>query len=289
MTFSGSLTALITPFNRGAIDEDAFARLVDWQIENGTHGLVPVGTTGESPTLNHEEHNHITELCVKFAKGRVPVMAGTGSNATGEAIMMTQFAERAGADGALLAAPYYNKPTQEGLYQHYKAIHDATDIPLVVYNIPGRSVVDISDETLLRLAELPRIVGVKDATGDLERPKALQGLDNFIQLSGEDDTAVDFNRLGGVGCISVTANIAPKLCSEMQSLCLEGKFDEADAINAKLAPLHAAMFAEVSPQPVKYAAELLGFGDGSLRLPLIDATDATKQQVKAAMEALDLI
>ncbi|NDF12831.1 MAG: 4-hydroxy-tetrahydrodipicolinate synthase [Proteobacteria bacterium] len=292
--FKGSFTALITPFKNGEVDEAAFKRLVDWQIKEGTHGLVPCGTTGESPTLDHGEHNRVIELCVKTAKGRVPVMAGTGSNSTDEAVAMTKFAEKAGADGALLAAPYYNKPTQEGLYQHFKAIHDETRIPLFLYNIPGRSVVDMKDELIARLAQLPRIKGLKDATGDLARPLSLamqlrKRKHDFIQLSGEDATAIAFNVHGGKGCISVTSNIAPKLCAQLQDASLKGDIAKAMKIQEKLMPIHKAMFVETSPGPVKYAASLMGICKAEWRLPLVPPSKASQQQVKEALELAGLI
>jgi 4-hydroxy-tetrahydrodipicolinate synthase len=289
--FSGVLTALITPFKNGVVDEQAYTNFVDWQIKQGVHGLVPCGTTGESPTLSHSEHDHVVALCIEAAKNRVPVLAGTGSNSTAEAIRMTQNAKKAGADGALIVTPYYNKPTQRGLYAHFAAIHDAVEIPIIIYNIPGRSVVDMNVETMAELAKLPRIVGVKDATADLFRPaKALAAMGaDFCQLSGEDATALEFNQAGGVGCISVTANIAPKLVSQTQNLWREGKVEEAFALQQKLIPLHDAMFCETSPAPVKYAASLLGLCQGDLRLPLVEITDESKAKVKNAMQQLGLI
>jgi 4-hydroxy-tetrahydrodipicolinate synthase len=283
--FKGSIVALITPFRDGRVDEKAFAALIDWQIAEGTNGLVPCGTTGESPTLSHEEHMAVIELCVKAAKGRVPVIAGTGSNSTEEAIMLTRHAKEAGAAAALVVTPYYNKPTQEGLYRHYKAIHDAVDIPILIYNIPGRSVVDMSVATMARLAELKNIVGVKDATNDLVRPVRTRlaiGRD-FCQLSGEDATVVPFLAQGGVGCISVTANIAPRLCAELHRAWAKGDLAKVSEINDKLIPVHDAMFVETNPMPVKYAASLLGLCTGELRLPLVEVTDATKERVKAAL------
>ncbi len=292
--FSGCFTALITPLTETGIDEEAFTRLIEWQIGEGVHGLVPSGTTGESPTLTHEEHNHVIELCVRAAAGRVPVMAGTGSNATAEAIMMTQHAEKVGADAVLIACPYYNKPTQEGIYQHYKAIHDASTIPIVLYNIPGRSVVDINDSTMARLAELPRIIGNKDATGDLSRPLNICQLlkdvrDDFVLLSGEDATAVEFNEKGGQGCISVTANIAPKQCAALQDAFLAGNVDEAYAIQKALMPLHDAMFCETSPGPVKYAAARMGLCEERLRLPLVPPSKAHQAQIDNALLEMGLI
>lgn len=291
--FSGCYTALITPFKQGKFDHAAFAHLVEWQIAEGIHGLVPCGTTGESPTLSHAEHQAVVEQCVKVAKGRVKVLAGTGSNATEEAIELTQHAEKAGADGALVIAPYYNKPTPEGLYQHFKAIHDATRIPIVLYNVPGRCVVDMSDGLIARLAELPRIVGLKDATGNLERPSTLSlalgtKAKDFIQISGEDSTAVAFNLQGGKGVISVTSNIAPKLCAEVQNLSLAGKWQEAIALQQKLMPLHKAMFVETSPGPVKYAASLLKLCSAEIRLPLVQPQAETKQLVAERLKQLGI-
>ncbi len=286
----GSCTALITPFCKGRLDEKAFEKVVEFQINAGTHGLVPSGTTGESPTLSHEEHDLVTEICVDVAKGRTPVIAGTGSNSTLEAIALTQHAQKAGADYALVVVPYYNKPNQEGLFQHFKAIHDATDIPIILYNVPGRTITDLNEETVLRLAELPRIVGIKDATGELDRPKSLTAkLPDFIQLSGEDDTVLEFLELGGVGCISVTANIAPKLCADMHNLWREGKQDEARAIQQRLMPLHNLMFIESSPAPVKYAGSLLGLCDNDIRLPLIPIKAENEGKIRTAMEELELI
>lgn len=292
MTFRGSFVALITPMRRdGAIDERAFQDFVDWQIAEGTHGLVPVGTTGESPTLSHEEHKRVVELCVEAANGRVPVMAGTGSNSTAEAIDLTRHAKRAGADAALVVTPYYNRPTQEGLFLHFKAIAEAVDLPIVIYNIPGRSAVDMLPETMGRLAALPNIVGVKDATANLARPLAQRracGAD-FIQLSGEDHTALAFNAAGGVGCISVTANVAPRLCAEMQSAWAEGEVRRAMAIQERLAPVHDAMFCETSPGPVKYAAHLLGRCEETARLPLAPIAEASRAKVRAALVEAGLL
>jgi 4-hydroxy-tetrahydrodipicolinate synthase len=284
-TLAGSLVALITPFSDGKVDERAFQALVDWQIKEGTHGLVPCGTTGESPTLSHEEHRRLVELCVEVADRRVPVVAGTGSNSTAEAISLTQHAKAVGADAALVVTPYYNKPTQEGLYQHFKAIHDAADLPIIIYNIPGRSVIDMSVATMARLAALPNIVGVKDATADLARPLRTRveiGPD-FIQLSGEDATATGFLAQGGVGCISVTANVAPRLCAEMHNAWNRGDMVEMARIRDLLMPLHHAMFVETSPAPVKYAAHLLGLCRPELRLPLVETTPATQEMVRAAL------
>ena len=290
--FQGSLTALITPFRGDKVDVKAFQDLCDWQITEGSHGLVPAGTTGESPTLDHAEHQNVVELCLEVAKGRVPILAGTGSNSTKEAIRLTQHAERKGASGALIVTPYYNKPTQEGLYHHFKAIHDATDLPIVIYNVPPRSMVDMSIKTMQRLAELPRIVGVKDATADLARPlmlrMALEG-EKFCQLSGEDATALPFLAQGGVGCISVTANIAPRLLAEMHTEWQKGQIVRAMEINQQLAPLHAALFSETNPVPVKYAASLLDKSTDETRLPLSLAKDETKEIVRRAMHQVGLL
>ena len=288
----GSLVALITPMREdGAVDEKAFAELVEWQIAEGTEGLVPVGTTGESPTLTHEEHKRVVEICVEVARKRVPVVAGTGSNSTAEAIDFTRHAKQAGADACLVVSPYYNKPTQEGLFLHFTAIADAVDLPIIVYNIPPRSVVDILPDTMARLAQHPNIVGVKDATANLARPLHTRrgcGAD-FIQLSGEDHTALAFNAAGGHGCISVTANVAPRLCAEMQRAWRTGRIEEAMAIQDRLAPLHDALFAETSPGPVKYAASLLGYGTARCRLPLAPAADATRARVREAMVGAGLL
>ncbi|MEA1676264.1 4-hydroxy-tetrahydrodipicolinate synthase [Nitrospirillum sp. BR 11163] len=288
---AGSLVALITPFTDGKVDERAFQALVDWQVKEGTHGLVPCGTTGKSPTLSHEEHRRLVELCVEVANRRVPVVAGTGSNSTAEAISLTKHAKAVGADAALVVTPYYNKPTQEGLYQHFKAIHDAADLPIIIYNIPGRSVIDMSIATMARLAALPNIVGVKDATADLVRPLRTRveiGAD-FIQLSGEDATATAFLAQGGVGCISVTANVAPRLCAEMQNAWVRGDLVEMARIRDLLMPLHHAMFVETSPAPVKYAASLLGLCRPELRLPLVETTPATQELVRAALVGAGLL
>ncbi|MBV8167912.1 MAG: 4-hydroxy-tetrahydrodipicolinate synthase [Alphaproteobacteria bacterium] len=289
--FYGSCTALITPFKGDKVDEAAFQKLCAWQIENGTNGLVPVGTTGESPTLSHAEHNRVVELCVEVARGKAPVIAGAGSNSTAEAIAMTQHAQKVGAQAVLSVAPYYNKPTQEGLYQHFKAIHDASDIPIIVYNIPPRSIVDISVETFARLAKLPRIVGVKDATMDLARPLRMRLAlgENFIQLSGEDATAIPLMSQGGHGCISVTSNIAPKLLSEMHGAWRAGDFASVQKINDRLLPVHDAMFCETSPGPVKYAASLLGLCGPDVRLPLVQPSDASKARIRSVMEKAGLL
>ena len=290
--FKGSFVALITPMRAdGAVDEDAFARFVDWQITEGTHGLVPVGTTGESPTLSHDEHKRVVEIAISVARGRVPVMAGAGSNSTAEAIELARHAKQAGADAALVVTPYYNKPTQEGLYLHYNAIADACDIPIVIYNIPGRSVVDMSVDTMARLAKHPNIVGVKDATANLTRPlhttRACGA--SFCQLSGEDHTAIAFLASGGHGCISVTGNIAPRLASQMHAAWQDGRVEEAMAIQTRLVPLHDAMFCETSPGPVKYAASLLGHGTEHCRLPMAPIAAASKARVRAAMTEVGLL
>ena len=282
----GSITALVTPFENGQVDEKAFRKLVNWQIEQGTHGLVPCGTTGESPTLAHEEHHRITEICIEEAAGRVPVVAGCGSNSTREAISLLTHAKEAGADAALIAMPYYNKPKQEGLFQHFKALNDAVDLPLVIYNIPGRSVVDMSVETMSRcFSELKNVIGVKDATGNVARvpmQRMAMGSD-FIQLSGEDQTALGFNAHGGVGCISVTSNVAPKLASEFQEACQAGDFATALTIQDKLTDLHHALFIESSPGPVKYALSLLDICSAEMRLPMVPISTETAEMVKAAM------
>ncbi|MFC5354597.1 4-hydroxy-tetrahydrodipicolinate synthase [Azospirillum himalayense] len=287
----GSIVALLTPFKNGKVDEAAFQSFVEWQVAQGTHGLVPCGTTGESPTLSHEEHNRVVELCIEAAGGKVPVVAGTGSNSTEEAISLTQHAKKAGATAALVVTPYYNKPTQEGLYQHFKAIHDAADLPIVIYNIPGRSVVDMSVATMARLAKLPNIIGVKDATADLARPvRLLQEVGpDFIQLSGEDATALAFNAQGGVGCISVTANIAPAQCAAMQDAWRKGDLATAYTYRDLLTPLHDSMFVETSPAPVKYAASLLGKSSDEVRLPLVAASESTRTTVRDAMKKAGLL
>jgi 4-hydroxy-tetrahydrodipicolinate synthase len=270
----------------GRVDESAFRKFVAWQIKEGSHGLVPVGTTGESPTVTPEEHKRLIEICVEEAAGRVPVIAGTGSNSTAEAIEYTEHAKQAGADAALVVCPYYNKPTQEGLYAHFKAIAKAVDIPIFVYNVPARTVANISPETLARLArDCPNIIGTKDASADLTRPSIQRHLsgENFIQLSGEDGTALAFNAHGGVGCISVTANVAPRLCSEFQDTTLKGDFRHALKLQDRLMPLHKALFVETSPAPIKYAVSLLGHCTPELRLPLIECTEGTKKQVRDAM------
>lgn len=289
--FQGSITALITPMKDGAVDEDAYRKLIEWQIAEGTNGLVPVGTTGESPTLSHDEHMRVVEICIETASGRVPVIAGTGSNNTAEAIFLTQHAEKAGADGALVVTPYYNKPTQEGLYQHFKAISEATKLPIIIYNIPPRSVINMTVETMARLSKIDNIVGQKDATADLTRPslqRAASGKD-FIQLSGEDGTALAYMAHGGRGCISVTANVAPKLCSQFQAACLAGDFAKALEIQDILMPLHDALFVESNPSPVKYAAELLGLCTAQVRAPLVEMQDASKTIVRDAMKKAGIL
>ncbi len=291
--FKGSITALITPFSEGGehIDEEALARLVNRQIAAGSHGLVPVGTTGESPTLSHDEHRRVVELTIEIAAGRVPVIAGAGSNSTREAIELAQHAQKAGADGALVVTPYYNKPSQEGLYQHYRAIHDATDIPIIIYNIPGRCVIDMSVATMARLAELPRIVGVKDATARLDRvsqQRAAIGPD-FVQLSGEDATALGFMAHGGQGCISVTANIAPELCARFQQACLRGDFAQALTLQDQLMPLHDALFVESNPVPAKYAAARLGLCNPDVRGPLAPIGEAARAAVDQALVKVGLM
>ena len=283
--FRGSFTALVTPFKDGSLDERGFRDLVEWQIAEGTHGLVPVGTTGECPTLSHDEHKAVVEWCVDQAGGRVPVIAGAGSNSTREAIHLAQHAERVGADAVLVVTPYYNKPSQEGLYLHFKAINDAIGIPIVMYNIPGRSVIDMSVETMARLFALKNIVGVKDATANLTRAsqQRLAMGPEFIQLSGEDATALGFMAHGGDGCISVTSNVAPRLCSEFQSACLDGNFRTALDIQDRLLPLHTGLFLENSPAPTKYALNLLGRMDETVRLPLAACGDSTRAKVREAM------
>ena len=292
--FKGSNVALITPFKNNGLDEDAYIKLIHFQIDNGTNGLVPAGTTGESPTLSHDEHQRVIDLCIKESNGKIPVIAGTGSNSTEEAISLTTHAEKAGASGALIVTPYYNKPTQEGLYQHYKAINDTCGIPIIIYNIPGRSVIDMSVDTMARLYELKNIVGVKDATGDLNRVnQTLEKLGkDFIQLTGNDDNVFEFNKRGGVGTISVTANIAPKLCSDFQRLSksdTDNEIKEAERLDKILQPVHHSLFVESNPSPVKYAAKLLGLCDDSVRLPLVKVTEKTKEIVKKALQSAKLI
>ena len=289
--FRGSFTAMVTPFKNGSLDERAFRGLVDWQIAEGTNGLVPVGTTGESPTLSHEEHRQVVGWCIAQAKSRVPVIAGAGSNCTAEALELARHAERAGANAVLVVTPYYNKPTQEGLYQHFKAINDAIGIPIIIYNIPGRSVIDMSVETMKRLYELPNIAGVKDATANVVRvTQQRQELgEDFNQLSGEDATALGFMAHGGHGCISVTSNVAPRMCAEFQSACLRGDFATALRLHEKLMPLHAALFAETNPAPAKYALSLLGRCADTVRLPMVLIAEKTKAAVRAAMVHAGLI
>ena len=292
--FKGSNVALITPFKNNKLDDDNYIKLIHFHIKNGTSGLVPAGTTGESPTLSHDEHERVIELCVKESNGKLPVIAGTGSNSTEEAISLTTHAEKIGANGALIVTPYYNKPTQEGLYQHYKAINDKCGIPIMIYNIPGRSVIDMSVDTMARLYELKNIVGVKDATGDLNRvDQSLKKMGkDFIQLTGNDDNALEFNKRGGVGTISVTANIAPKLCSEFQKFSVlkdEKSKLEAERIDKILQPLHHSMFVESNPSPVKYAAKLLDLCDDEVRLPMVKVNDKTKKIVEDALKSTKLI
>ena len=292
--FKGSNVALVTPFKNNKLDEECYLKLINFHLENGTNGLVPAGTTGESPTLNHDEHEKVIELCIKEAKGRIPVIAGTGSNSTLEAIALTKHAEKAGADGVLVVTPYYNKPTQEGLYHHYKAINDNTSLPIIIYNIPSRCVIDMSVETMARLFELKNIAGVKDATGDLNRlDQTIKKLGpEFIQLTGEDGLALEFNKRGGVGIISVTANIAPKLCSDFQKFSKsnsDNEMKEAERINKILQPLHKSLFIESNPSPVKYAAKLLGLCDDEVRLPLVKVKKETQLAVKKALENAKLI
>ena len=292
--FKGSNVALITPFKNNKLDEDSYIKLINFHLENGTNGLVPAGTTGESPTLSHDEHQKVIQLCVSETKNKVPVIAGTGSNSTEEAISLSKHAEKAGADGILIVTPYYNKPTQEGLYQHYKSINDNCGLPIIIYNIPSRSVVDMSVDTMARLFELKNIVGVKDATGDLNRvdqQKAKMG-NEFIQLTGNDDNAFEFNKRGGVGAISVTANIAPKLCSEFQKFSKsnsDNEFKEAQRLDQMLQPLHKTLFIESNPSPVKYAAKLLGLCGDEVRLPLVRITTNSQEEVKKALSLAQLI
>lgn len=289
--FSGSYTAMVTPFKNGELDEVSLRRNVNFQIENGTHGLVPVGTTGESPTVTEEEHKRVIQVVVEESAGRVPVMAGAGSNNPVEALAFAKAAEQSGADGILCVAGYYNRPSQEGLYQHFKFIHDASKLPIVIYNIPPRAIVDIQPETLARLAQLPRVVGVKDATGDLARPSIEKHLigNDFSYLSGEDLTAIAYNSVGGKGCISVTSNVAPKLCSELQLACQQGDYIKAQAIHERLVPLHQALFTEPSPAGIKYAMSLIDLCTDDVRLPIMPLQADSKENIKAAMTALGLI
>ena len=290
-SFRGSFTALVTPFKNGSLDEKSFRDIVEWQISEGTNGLVPVGTTGESPTLSHDEHKKVVEWCIDQVDGRVPVIAGSGSNSTAEAIELSRHAEEAGADAVLIVTPYYNKPTQEGLYQHYRAINDAIRIPIIIYNIPGRSIVDMSVETMARLFELKNIAGVKDATANMTRvsqQRAAMGPD-FNQLSGEDITALGFMAHGGHGCISVTSNVAPRLCSEFQAACLKGDFKTALKLQDKLALLHTNLFVETSPAPIKYAMSLIGKCANTVRLPIVPASEKAQAAVRQAMVHAGLI
>ena len=292
--FKGSNVALITPFKDNELDEENYIKLINFHIENGTNGLVPAGTTGESPTLNHNEHQKVIEICIKESAGKIPVIAGTGSNSTEEAVSLTKHAEKAGANGVLVVTPYYNKPTQEGLYQHYKAINDNTNLPIIIYNIPSRCVIDMSVDTMAKLFELKNIAGVKDATGDLNRlDQTIQKLGNeFIQLTGEDGLAFEFNKRGGVGIISVTANIAPKLCSEMQMLSKSKNNEDlkkAEEIDRSLQPLHKALFIESNPAPVKYAAKVLGLCSDEIRLPLVNVQKKTEEQVDKALSIAKLV
>ncbi len=289
--FKGSIVALITPFQNGQVDEEALRKLVDWHVEQGTHGIVPCGTTGESPTLSHEEHGRVVEIVIEQAAGRLPIIAGAGSNNTAEAISLTQHAEKAGADAVLHVAGYYNRPNQEGLYQHFKALHDASNIPIIVYNIPPRAIVDILPDTMSRLAELPRIVGVKDATGDVarvSRERLLMG-DSFCHLSGEDGTALAYNSQGGDGCISVTANVAPALCAEFQEACMAGSFDKALKLHDRLMPLHVSLFLEPSPAGTKYAASRLGLCGAEARLPIVPVTEGTADKIDTALTHAGLL
>ena len=288
--FKGSIVALITPFKNDKLDEENYINLIHYHLKNGTHGIVPGGTTGESPTLSHSEHKKIIEISVKETKGKIPTIAGTGSNSTSEAIELSKYAESAGSDGLLIVTPYYNKPTQEGLYQHYKKINDNVGIPIIIYNIPSRSVIDMSVETMGRLFELKNIAGVKDATGDLKRvelQKKLMG-NEFIQLTGNDDNAFEFNKLGGVGAIGVTANIAAKLSSEFQKACVED-INKAIELNKILQPIHEAMFIESNPSPVKYAASLLNMCSSNVRLPLVEVEEATKQKISKALKVAKIL
>ena len=290
--FTGSLVALITPFKNGSVDEKGFEKFVAWQIAEGTDGLVPCGTTGESPTLSMEEHKRVIDICIQTAKGTgVPVIAGTGSNSTDEAIELTRHAKQAGADAAMLVVPYYNKPTQEGLFQHFKAVAEAVDIPILLYNVPPRTGGDMQVETVVRLSQVPNIIGIKDASYDMARPTLtkLKAKKGFIQLSGEDASAVGFLAQGGDGCISVTANIAPRLCGDMHDAWKKRDLDKVFEIQDRLMPLHKALFVETSPGPVKYGAELLGQSSAKMRLPLVECTEATKKQVREAMIHAGLI
>ena len=292
--FKGSNVALVTPFKDNKLDEETYIELINFHLENGTNGLVPAGTTGESPTLSHEEHERVIELCIKESKGKIPVIAGTGSNSTEEAVSLTKHAEKAGADGALLVTPYYNKPTQEGLYQHYKSINDNCGIPIIIYNIPSRSVIDMTVDTMSKLFELKNIVGVKDATGDLNRvdQQKLKMGNEFIQLTGNDDNAFEFNNRGGSGAISVTANIAPKLCSDFQKFSKStnlNEINEAKRLDEILQPLHKKLFIESNPSPVKYVAKLMGLCEDTVRLPLVTCRDETKKILEEVSKKIKLI
>jgi 4-hydroxy-tetrahydrodipicolinate synthase len=290
--FKGSIVAIVTPFKNGKIDETSLRNLVNWHIDEGTHGIVPVGTTGESPTLDHNEHREVVEIVIDQVNNRVPVIAGAGSNSTSEAISLLMHAESVGADAALIVTPYYNKPTQEGLYEHFKAIDKASmGIPIMIYNIPPRSIVDMSVEVMGKLSNLENIIGVKDATSDLSRVEKQknQCKDGFLQFSGEDITAFEFMKNGGNGCISVTANVLPKLCSDFQNLCLEGNYDEALKIHKKLEPMHNALFIETSPSPVKYVLSKMGLIEDELRLPLVSIRQETREILDKIISDLDLI
>ena len=286
----GSIVALITPFLNNSLNEDVYRKLIHYHLKNGTNGVVPGGTTGESPTLSHDEHKKIIEIAIKESGGKIPVIAGTGSNSTSEAVELSKYAEKAGSDALLVVTPYYNKPTQEGLYQHYKKINDSVGIPIIIYNIPSRSVIDMSVDTMSKLFELKNIAGVKDATGNLDRvDQQLKAMGNeFIQLTGNDDNALEFNKRGGTGSISVTANIAPKLCSEFQNSCANG-FKDSERLDKVLQPVHAAMFIESNPSPVKYAASLIGLCDPSVRLPLVQVKEDTKKKISEALKVAKIL
>ncbi len=286
----GSIVALITPFKNNTLNEDVYRKLIHYHMKNGTNGIVPGGTTGESPTLSHDEHRKIIEISVKECSGKIPVIAGTGSNSTSEAVELSKYAEKVGSDALLVVTPYYNKPTQEGLYQHYKKINDSVGIPIIIYNIPSRSVIDMSVETMAKLYELKNIVGVKDATGDLNRvDQQLKVMGKeFIQLTGNDDNALEFNKRGGIGSISVTANIAAKLCSDFQNSCANG-FKDSDKLDKILQPVHTSMFIESNPSPVKYAASLLGMCDPDVRLPLVQVKEETKKKISEALKVANIL
>ena len=287
----GSITALVTPMKGGKVDEKAFAELVERQVKAGSHGVVPVGTTGESPTLTHEEHARVVDLCIEVVSGRIPVIAGAGSNSTQEAVTLAQHAERSGADALLTVTGYYNKPSQAGIYAHFKAVHDAVSIPLVIYNVPARTSSDVTVETLAKLSQLERVIGVKDASANLARvpQQRLACEEGFIQLSGEDITAVGFNAMGGTGCISVTSNVVPELCAQMQQACLDGDWTKAVEIQDRLTPLHEAVFSDTSPAPTKYALSRLGLCSDEIRLPLVGASEAARKKVDAALAGLGLL